>query len=329
MKGFEMLRATLHEHEIRRVIGLPGEGERTVDGVAPLEAAEDRCLYFINKTVTTAIRETLAARRGCIVIALSGSALVGELGDCLVLEAANPRAAIAKVLEFIRAERRQQPGMADRTISPSALISPLAVVEGNVEIGAGVIIEPFCMLGPEVRIGSGSILRSGARIYPRVAIGNETVIGSNTVVGHAGYGFVRDEIGNKIRIPHLGGVVIGSHVEIGALVTLPGGTITPTLVEDYAKIDDHVHVAHGARVAKSASVIAGAVIGGSAVIEAEAWVGMNASIRNGRRVGSGALVGMDVSGQQDLAANTIARAPRPDVRSRPEGESSAIGFEDR
>ena len=62
------------------------------------------------------------------------------------------------------------------------------------------------------------------------------------ILGGDGYGFVRDEIGNKIRIPHLGGVVIGAHVEVGALVTVPAGTITPTVIEDYAKVDDHVHV---------------------------------------------------------------------------------------
>lgn len=324
-----MLRARLHEHEIRRVIGLPGEGDHVVDGVAPLGAAEDRCLYFINKSVTTAIREALALTHGCIIIAPSGSALAGELGDCLVLEVADPRAAIAKVLEFIRAERRQRPWVADRTIALSAIISPLAVVEGHVEIGEGVIIEPFCMLGPDVRIGRGSILRSGVRIYPRVVIGDETVIGSNTVVGHEGYGFVRDEVGNKTRIPHLAGVVIGSHVDIGALVTAPSGTITPTIIEDYAKVDDHVHVAHGARVARSASVIAGVVIGGSAVIEEEAWLGINSSIRDGRRVGARALVGMDASVQQDLAENAVARAPRPDVRSRAEDDHTAIGFKGR
>lgn len=324
-----MLRATIQEHEIRRVIGLPGEGDRVVDGVSPLGVAEDRCLYFINKRVTTAIRESLALNRGCIVIAPSGSALTGGWGDCLVLEAADPRAAIAKILEFIRAERRQRPWVADRTIAPSAIISPLAVVESHVEIGDGVIIEPFCMLGPDVRIGRGSILRSGVRIYPRVVIGDETVIGSNTVVGHEGYGFVRDELGNKKRIPHLAGVMIGSHVDIGALVTVLGGTITPTIIEDYAKVDDHVHVAHGVRISRSASVIAGVVIGGSAVIEEEAWIGINSSIRDGRHVGARALVGMDASVQQDLAANAVARAPRPDVRSRPKDDHAAIGFKDR
>jgi hypothetical protein len=104
-----MLRATLHENEIRRVIVVPGEGERVVDGVAPLDDAADRCLYFINRKLPTAIVESLATRRDCIAIAPSGSELAGELGDWLLLEVADPRAAIASVLGFIRAERQQQP----------------------------------------------------------------------------------------------------------------------------------------------------------------------------------------------------------------------------
>src|SRR5262245_40299959 len=83
-KGFDMLRATLHEQEIRRVIGVAGDGDCTVDGVATLDAAEDRCLYFLNKRVTGVIRESLAACHDCIVIAPSGSALAGELGTCRV-----------------------------------------------------------------------------------------------------------------------------------------------------------------------------------------------------------------------------------------------------
>src|SRR5918995_4240882 len=88
MRGCNLLRATLNEREIRRVIGLPVEGDRVVEGVAPLGAGEDRCLYFIKKELAGPARESLAERRGCIVISPSGSGLAGELGDCLVLEAA-------------------------------------------------------------------------------------------------------------------------------------------------------------------------------------------------------------------------------------------------
>ncbi|HEY3024561.1 MAG TPA: hypothetical protein VGJ55_00250 [Pyrinomonadaceae bacterium] len=324
-----MLRASLHEQEIRRIIGVQGKGERVVDGVSAIGGVKDRSLYFINQKLATEVRESFVASEGCIVVALPGSSLTGGLGDCLVLEVDDPRAALAKVLGFIRDEHRVLPFVAKRSIAPGATISPLAVVDGGVEVAEGVVIEPFCMVGPDVKIGRESILRSGVRVYPRVVMGEHVVVGSNTVIGHQGYGFVRDEVGNKTRIPHLGGVVIGSNVEIGAMVSVPGGTILPTVIEDHAKIDDHVHVGHNVRVAKGASLTAGVVIAGHAFIDEEAWVGINSSIREGRRVGSYALVGMDVSIQQDLADNAIARAPRPDVKTRPNDDHTAIGFTER
>lgn len=321
-----MLRATLNEQEIRRIVNVPGNGERVVDGISPLAAYEDRSLYFINQPVTSEIRDALITREGCIVVALTGSLAKDSWESCVVLEADDPRAELAKVLRFVRDEQRVSPLVTNRSIASTADISPLAVVDGAVEIADGVVIEPFCMVGPDVKIARGSILRSGVRIHPRVTIGENSEIGSNTVIGHQGYGFVRDEGGNKFRIPHLGGVAIGANVEIGASVTVPSGTIMQTVIEDYAKIDDHVHVAHNVRVARSASLIAGVVIGGHAVVEEEAWVGINASVRPGLRVGAHALVGMDASIQQDVADNSVVRAPRPDVRIRKDNDHTTIGF---
>jgi UDP-3-O-[3-hydroxymyristoyl] glucosamine N-acyltransferase len=90
--------------------------------------------------------------------------------------------------------------------------------------------------------------------------------------------------------------------------------------------NDHVHIGHNVRVERSASVTAAVVLGGHAVIESEAWVGINSSVRDGRRVGSGALVGMDVSVQHDLPDDTVARAPRPVVGMRLDEDRAAIGF---
>jgi UDP-3-O-[3-hydroxymyristoyl] glucosamine N-acyltransferase LpxD len=326
MRESNVLRATLSEAEIRRVIGLPREGTLVVDGLAPLTAATDRCLYFINKPIAESMRESLATLRDCIVIARTGSAETADLGNCLVLEVPNPRSAIANVLQFIVDHGRQPAWVSERKVESSSVVSPLAVVDDRVEIGPGAVIEPFCVVENDVSIGRGSVIRSGARIHSRVAIGEGSIVGVNSVIGHQGFGFVRDECGNKRRIPHLGGVVIGSHVEIGALVTVPSGTIGPTVIEDGAKVDDHVHVGHNVRVARNASVTAAVVIGGSATIAEEAWVGVNSSIREGRRVGSRSLVGMDVSLQQDLPDNGVARAPRPAVTTRPDDDNDSIGF---
>ena len=322
-----MLRAPLHETEIRRAMGLPEEGSRTVQGLAPLGAAEDRCLYFVNKKLTEPIRQSLSTLRDCIVIVPTGSLRARELQDCAVLEAKDPREAIMKVLHFIQTTRRYEPWVKQPRIEDGVIISPHAVVDEHVEIGAGTVIEPFCVVEGDVRIGRGSILKAGARVCSRVTIGDNSFVGFNSVIGHQGFGFVRDDDGNKRRIPHLGGVVIGSFVEIGSLTTVPSGTILPTRVDDYAKVDDHVHVGHNVHVAKGASVTAAVIIGGTSVIEEEAWVGMNCSIRDGRRVGRRSLIGMDVSVQEDIADGYVARAPRPEVRARTDDDGLTIGFQ--
>jgi UDP-3-O-[3-hydroxymyristoyl] glucosamine N-acyltransferase len=105
--------------------------------------------------------------------------------------------------------------------------------------------------------------------------------------------------------------------------------MSPTIIEDYAKIDDNVEVGHNAHIGRNVSVTGGVVVGGSAVIETEAWIGINSSIRNGRRVGSRTLVGMDASVQHDLAENSVARAPRPDIKMRrddDDDDGTTIGF---
>ena len=325
MRESNVLQATLSETEIRRAIGLPGDGALVVEGLATLTAPADRCLYFVNKPMTDTIRESLAARRDCMVI-VRKDAVTGDLGTCVVLEVPDPRLAIANILRFIVDQQRHQPWISERKIDPGSIISPLAVVADRVEIGANAVIEPFCVIENDISIGRGAVVRSGARIHSRVVIGEESLIGVNSVIGHQGFGFVRDEDGGKRRIPHLGGVVIGSHVEIGNLTTVPSGTIGPTIIEDGAKVDDHVHVGHNVRIARSASVTAAVIIAGSVTIDEEAWVGINSSIRDGLRIGVRSLVGMDSSVQEDVPDNSVARAPRPDVKTRSDDDGASIGF---
>jgi len=323
-----VISAACHEQEIREAIGVPGNGDLRLDGVASLDEQQDRCLYFITRD-SAAAQRSLASRQGCLVIVPAGWSPVESPGTCRVIESDDPRAAVARVLAFIRDERRQRPWVAAARISPDARVSPLAALDGAVEIGDGSVVDPFCSIGPDVRLGRDVRIHAGVRLFPRTIIGDGSVIGANSVIGHEGYGFVRDAAGNKWRIPHLGGVVIGSRVDIGALALVQSGAITATTIADYAKIDDNVEVGHGVRVGRNASVTGGVVIGGSAVIEDEAWIGINSSIRDGRRVGRGALVGMDTSVQHDLDDDVVVRAPRPVVSRRQEPDPRAIGFSGR
>jgi UDP-3-O-[3-hydroxymyristoyl] glucosamine N-acyltransferase LpxD len=199
-----------------------------------------------------------------------------------------------------------------RFISARARISPLAHVHDRVRIEDDVTVEPFCTVGDDVTIARGSVIRSGARLVGRVALGEACVVGENAVVGGEGFGIDQDEEGHNLRVPQLGGVILGTRVEIGALSTVCAGTLGPTVLGDHVKIDDRVHVAHNARLGRQCVVTAGTVIGGSVSMGDEGWVGLGATIRDAVTIGEACLIGQGTVVEEDLPDHTIVAArPSP------------------
>jgi UDP-3-O-[3-hydroxymyristoyl] glucosamine N-acyltransferase len=129
-------------------------------------------------------------------------------------------------------------------------------------------------IGPNVRIGAGCKIKSG------------------TVIGEPGFGIEKDEEGDNFRIPHIGGVRIGDSVEIGSLNTICSGTLEPTRVGDLVKTDDHVHIAHNVQIGRNCIITACAEMSGRVVLENDVWLGPNCSIKEGVRIGAGALIGI-------------------------------------
>lgn len=222
--------------------------------------------------------------------------------DNLVLKADNPRMEYAKILKFILDSQVKE----DREYEVNAH----GYVKGkNVEVGEQTIIEPFVFIGDNCKIGRRCIIRSGAKIRENTVIGNDCLIKENCVIGDEGFGMERDENGIPYKIPHLGGVVIGNNVEVGALVSIAQGTIKPTVIEDYVKIDDCVFIAHNCRIEKGAYIIANAEISGSVKIGRYSWIGPSVSIidrvniGNNVTAGVGAVIIKDVPDNQIVAGN--------------------------
>lgn len=159
-------------------------------------------------------------------------------------------------------------------------------------------IHPTARIGQHVVLGKGVVVGAGSVIYHHVVIGDEVKIGCNCVVkscaviGEEGFGFERTTSGEAIRLPHIGSVVIGDHVEIGSLTTVCRGTLADTIIEDGAKVDDHVHIAHNVHVGRHAFVIACAEVSGGVKIGQRAWIAPNASIMNQLTIGDDAVVGL-------------------------------------
>ena len=112
------------------------------------------------------------------------------------------------------------------------------------------------------------------------------------MIGGAGFGFERDDNGNRLRFPQIGGVRIGNHVDIGGNTCIDRGALSDTILEDYAKVDNLCHIAHNAHIGKNAVVVACAEVSGSCAIGDDTWVGPNTCIRDQRTIGSNTLIGM-------------------------------------
>lgn len=218
---------------------------------------------------------------------------------------ANPRGAFARAVQEHFVPRREA------YIASTASIAPDAV------LGTGVTIGEFTVVGEGARIGDGTELRHHVVIGRGVQIGKRCLIKSNSVIGEEGFGIDRDEQGNNIRVPHLGSVIIGNDVEVGALNTVCAGTVEPTVVGDFVKTDDHVHIAHNCRIGENCIITACAELSGSVTLGADVWLAPNCSIMNGVSIGERVFVGLGAVVLENCDANGVyAGVPAKRLRDR-------------
>jgi UDP-3-O-[3-hydroxymyristoyl] glucosamine N-acyltransferase len=103
------------------------------------------------------------------------------------------------------------------------------------------------------------------------------------VIGADGFGIANDD-GAWIKVPQLGGVLIGNDVEIGANTTVDRGALEDTVIEDGVKLDNLIQIAHNVHIGAHTAVAACVAIGGSARIGRRCTIGGAASIAGHIRV---------------------------------------------
>ena len=160
----------------------------------------------------------------------------------------------------------------ESSVPDSVSIGPNVIIGRGVTLGERVVVHPGCVIGDDVSIGDGSILYPNVVVYYGCYIGQGCILHSGAVIGADGFGFAPD--GNSwVKIPQIGGVVIGKNVEIGANTTVDRGALENTVIGDGCKIDNQVHVAHNCRIGAN-SVLAGCTgIAGSTVFGEHCIVG--------------------------------------------------------
>lgn len=223
-------------------------------------------------------------------------------GTVIIID--NPRAAFGKIAaEFF--EKKPTPG-----ISPTAIIDPSAIVHETASIGH------YSVVGAGVSIGANSVLGSHVTVGANVKIGQRAFIKSHASIGEQGFAIDKNPNGNNFRIPHFGSVLVGDDVEIGSFSTVASGTIDPTIIGDYVKIDDHVHIAHNCRIEENVIITACAELSGSVKVGRNTWISPNSSIIQGVSIGPNAVVGINTAVIQSVEEfHTVFGVPARKVSS--------------
>ena len=124
----------------------------------------------------------------------------------------------------------------------------------NVYIGDGTVIGKECILYP------------GVRIYPGMVIGDRVILHANCVIGSDGFGNAPQPDGTWEKIEHLGNVVIGNDVEIGANTTVDRAEMESTVIGNGVKIDNLCQIAHNVQIGDNTVMAAQTGVAGSTKI---------------------------------------------------------------
>jgi len=154
-----------------------------------------------------------------------------------------------------------------------ANIAESCFIGKNVTIGNKTSIGANCVIEDDVTIGENSLIQSNVTIHKGCEIGKKCVISSGAVIGSEGFGNARDQNNKWHPIAHLGDVIIGDDVSIGANTTIDRGSIDNTEIHSGVKIDNLVHIAHNVIIGSDTAIAAKTGIAGTTIIGKRCMIG--------------------------------------------------------
>ena len=144
-------------------------------------------------------------------------------------------------------------------------------------------------MGCNSEIGHNSYLHANVTVYDDCALGEGCIIHSSSVIGADGFGFEHDQ-GEWVKIPQIGGVKIGNHVEIGACSTVDRGALYDTVIEDGVKLDNHIQIGHNVRVGAHTIMSNGVGVAGSTVIGKNCLIGGMTGIKDNIEIADNVII---------------------------------------
>jgi len=232
--------------------------------------------------------------------------------------------ALAKVLELYEPE----PPKCEPGIHSTAVVDPTAEICAGAAIGAGCYIGPGVVIGTNTKlypnvtvlddasIGSETIIWSSTVIRERCRIGDYCIIHPNVTIGADGFGFRPSPDGQGIvKIPQIGTVEIGDHVEIGAGSCVDRGKLSATTIGDGTKIDNLVQIGHNCKLGRFCMISGQAGLAGTVTLGDGVMMGGGAKVKDHVTIGDGAKLGGGTGVISDVApGKTVLGTPANEYR---------------
>lgn len=254
--------------QISQAIGgeLKGDGSIMITQMGDLGKAQAHQLSFLSNAKFA--KELSSTDAGGVILREQDAASFN--GNAIIVK--DPYVGFAKAAQMLDSTPVQE-----KSIAASAIIHPTASLGENVSIGAGAVINanaivsdnaiigPNCFVGERAVLGAGVNLRANVTIYHRVELGQGVSVHSGTVIGCDGFGYA-NEMGNWIKIPQTGTVIVGDGTEIGANCAIDRGAIGNTILGQNCIIDNLVHIAHNVEIGDHSCICGATGIAGSAIL---------------------------------------------------------------
>ena len=301
---------------------LIGESSQNFTGLNHLENASANQVSFIGSSKYTKLYAD--SRAGAVVINENLKHLVS--GEIPLLVVPNADLAMAKLLSLYEPESP----VFEKAISPLAYIHPTASIGENCKVGAGsyiganVVLAEGVTLYPNVTvlddctIGTQTIIWPGTVIRERSKIGAFCIFHNNVSIGADGFGYRPAEDGSGlVKIVHIGNVIIGNGVEIGANSCVDRAKFDSTIVGDGCKIDNLVQIAHNCILGRCCIMAGHSGLPGSVTLGDGVIIGGSASIKDHTTIHSGAVVAAGSGVMGDVGAGkTVLGYPATDSRAK-------------
>ncbi len=261
--------------ELAEIIGAEVVGDPTaeISSVAPLATARPGQLSFLDNIK---YRDALEATQASGVI-LSKENTKYFKHNMLVMD--NPSLGLAKVLTLFQELPNATPGIHptavvedDAQVHATASVGAQCVIGKDSIIGEGVVLHPGVIVGEKCTLGAHCTLWSNVVLYYGVTLGDHVVIHSGTIIGADGFGYAHDGRG-YIKIPQVGSVRIGNHVEIGANTTIDRGAMHDTCIGDGVILDNQIQIAHNVVIKEHTAMAGCTAVAGSVTIGAHCRIG--------------------------------------------------------